>query len=465
MRHARILRACRQSRSGSPDRTLTLRLKSVCASVLAALCVNSSLSAQAHPSDAQERIGVSRPGSQRATEHSSLVQAAPGALSSLGQAGQPLWEQVTQIQPVPSARMLHAMAYVPESNGLLLYGGRDVGTAKLGDTWIMSDYWSSTIDSITIGWEQCTGPGPPARWAHAMVYSSSCECVVLFGGWADPGALADTWQWAEGTGWTQIQTATSPPPRYAHRLAYNEASGEILLFGGADELGATLSDLWMYDGSDWRQANVTNGPPPRYLHGMAYDKLRNRLVVYGGTSNSVVLGDTWEYDGVSWVERLRTETPGLRNGHAMSYDKVNRRIVLFGGLHNFAYPSDPTVWEWDGFNWTISEAPYGPIPRSGHAFVYDESKRRTVMYGGWNWTVLGDVWRYGSAPELHGGWIGVVAPQCDIEGPAQMPPGSSAIFKATCEQPVSWELIENGAGANWCGGLGTDQVCVSAAMP
>ena len=87
------------------------------------------------------------------------------------------------------------------------------------------------------------------------------------------------------------------------------------------------------------------------------------------------------------------------------------------------------------------------------------------MYGGWNWTVLGDVWRYGSAPELHGGWIGVVAPQCDIEGPAQMPPGSIAIFKATCEQPVSWELIENGAGANWCGGLGTDQVCVSAAMP
>ena len=197
---------------------------------------------------------------------------------------------------------------------------------------------------------------------------------------------------------TQAVAGDSLTVRNAHAMAFNDERRTIMLFGGADA-GEVRGDLWEWDGHRWQQV-AAEGPPPRTFPAMAYDRARDRLVLFGG--NRVLFGDGgdadtflsdhWEWSAAGW-QQIGTPTPPPRAESGMVYDEARRRTVLFGGYRVSGQERTRLndTWEWDGEKW-IEAATHGPSPRNGAALAYDSAHRRTILFGGngpsnetWGW--------------------------------------------------------------------------------
>lgn len=74
--------------------------------------------------------------------------------------------------------------------------------------------------------------------------------------------------------------------------------------------------------------------------------------------------------------------PLPRDGHALVFDQARGRTVLFGGPAIDSYELADT-WVWDGTRWLHrAHAPPTPGPRAYHAMVYDTVRNRVVPHGG-----------------------------------------------------------------------------------
>jgi hypothetical protein len=256
-------------------------------------------------------------------------------------------------------------------------------------------------DSATARDRRITGPG--VRNAHAMVFDSVRERVVMFGG-ADAAAVrGDMWTW-NGAQW-QRDPSTGATPRTFPAMAWDEARREAVLFGGRRVLFGTdkdrntfLGDTWLLGKAGWRRASP-GGPPPRAEAGIAFDTHRAVVVLFGGyndeggTTNR--LGDTWEWNGVEW--KLRSTTgPAARSGVGMAYDPSLRRVVLFGG--NGGPRSD--TWAWNGTRW--EQMATNTVPGVFNSLLaYDAARGQLVRTTGWNgrartsdtWVLENALWR------------------------------------------------------------------------
>lgn len=94
-----------------------------------------------------------------------------------------------------------------------------------------------------------------------------------------------------------------------------------------------------------------------------------------------------------------SNSPSARYNHAMVYDSSRNRVVLFGGYDNDGSLSDTWEMTWNGSSasWTQvnSGASNAPAVRSGHSMVYDASRNRVVLFGGGESNVFNDTWEYG----------------------------------------------------------------------
>jgi hypothetical protein len=131
----------------------------------------------------------------------------------------------------PSPRYCIALAYDAATGQTILFGGVSPSGQVLSDTWA----WDGT------NWTEFATAGPPARGCYGMAFDSLHQQVVLFGGEdsvADPivqtsgnNPLGDTWVW-NGTSWTQVFPALSPQPRYGFAMVYDSTHQNTVLFGG-----------------------------------------------------------------------------------------------------------------------------------------------------------------------------------------------------------------------------------------
>ena len=80
------------------------------------------------------------------------------------------------------------MVWDPAREVFILHGGRDRNWDLLAETWEWAPgdaEWSRVVDAMT--------PNPGPRMSHAMVWDSTAERVLLFGGYRDERSLNDTW--------------------------------------------------------------------------------------------------------------------------------------------------------------------------------------------------------------------------------------------------------------------------------
>ena len=109
--------------------------------------------------------------------------------------GGPKWERVTPpgTEPGPGERAGSRMAYDAATGQVVLMGGYVYGANghPLGDTWL----WDGEQ------WTEYTGPGPSDRSHHAMAYDPERQVIVLYGGYGGGELiLDDTWEW-DGAAW------------------------------------------------------------------------------------------------------------------------------------------------------------------------------------------------------------------------------------------------------------------------
>ncbi|MFX0090596.1 MAG: kelch repeat-containing protein [Candidatus Hodarchaeota archaeon] len=147
----------------------------------------------------------------------------------------------------PSPRSTHAMVYDSNNQVGILFGGGIVRGRYItyDDTWTY-DYANNTwipLNPIT---------RPFARFHHNMVYDSANQKVILFGGLSVNGEADDTWIYDYVTNqWTEVFPAVSPPARSDFSIIYDSSNQKVILFGGqiSRELGGDefLDDSWRLD--------------------------------------------------------------------------------------------------------------------------------------------------------------------------------------------------------------------------
>jgi hypothetical protein len=372
------------------------------------------------------------------------------------------WKQLAT-PASPSSRTLPTGAYDPVRDRIVMFGGSRLdgaGAVTLlkdtwefdGTTWVQRGtdgpelanpivaYDAARNQTILVGtaanvvkmyrydpaagtWVELTpATKPPCAIDAAMSYDSFNQTVVLTGGVCSNSALTDeVWRW-NGTDWAKSTTtispdrmaapaqafdpernvlvrfggtlafstpraqtytlreewkmmldASSPAPRSLMALASDPSTGTVYLFGGFND-GDTYSDFWQYRNGQWSFIVATGGPGSCGNPNAAFDTDRNRLVVLCSDAS------VFEWDGTAWksFSDLKTK-PEYRRFSMMTYDQTLKRTVMFGGYNDVNYQN--RTWLWDGTQWT-EQKNNRPPARGSAAMWFDPILKKTVIYGG-----------------------------------------------------------------------------------
>ncbi|MFS0726403.1 kelch repeat-containing protein [Paenibacillus sp. 1P07SE] len=319
------------------------------------------------------------------------------------------WVQA-ESTPSPSARDSSAAVYDPDSSRVILFGGSG-DNGQLNDLWVWDGHsWEDlTPDPLPASW-------PSARSSACIVYDSSEQRVLLFGGADTDGNRNDLWVWEAGEqAWYNVTPdplpASWPSARSEAGLVEVQAAGGFLLFGGSGS-GDPLQDLWLLESGMFEWTNVTPstlpGEWPSGRTGHLFTALgpSSEVLLFGGYNNCGALGDTWllNASGGQYAWSLQ-ETPlhlTPRFSSSAAYDSANGRIVLFGGIDG-NYLNDTWTWSsstgWSSFT---PPAPYDwsqPNIRCASVMAYNAQSMQLVLFGGVFGTLafsaeLGDTWTW-----------------------------------------------------------------------
>jgi cysteine-rich repeat protein len=338
----------------------------------------------------------------------------------------------TQKFPPVSPPALDGAQMVAYHGKLLLFGGSaatGIGGAR-NDTWL--------YDGVT--WEKLpANTTVSARSNHALIYDTSRDRVVAFGGSSDAALDSSTFVF-EGEGWKQATFSEEPPAGVPavtvdaargrtlvsiesqivdvagtyqlvddawtkisdegrgapeHVMAFDRARDRGVMFGGA-------GDTWTFAEDRWTLVSPRPSPSPalRQRHAMTFDREREEVVLYGGLASGAEEDDTWAWNGSAWAVRSTAGAPGSRNGAALGYDPIRKQTILFGGS-----TSDDQTFAWDGTTWTVvGEVENGepvvvrPLPRQEATMTWNPNRRRLTMFGGQSPFVenglLDDAWEW-----------------------------------------------------------------------
>lgn len=307
----------------------------------------------------------------------------------------------------PTRRQRHAVAYDPIRRRTVLFGGQVPNSVNLGDTW----EW----DGAT--WTQIpTTNGPLPRRDTALVFDAVRGRTLLFGG---QGTIVtnDTWEW-DGATWTLLNPPTRPPGMWGHAMAFDPTVQQVILFGGG------TPQTWSWNGATGTWTfRTSSGPFDSRYAGMSYDPTMQRVVLFGGGSSGSWPGRTFSWDSTTgvWTQHAPTQ-PNLeypllvpdpvtgsplriarlqlsrwvnsswsdisvmmqRWGHAMVYDSTRDRMVVFGGYRGGATPYLGDTLEYDGRVWSVRSSASAPSARAWHTMAYDSIRGRVVLFGGRN---------------------------------------------------------------------------------
>jgi hypothetical protein len=392
------------------------------------------------------------------------------------------WSTLVTAGTPPSGRVYHAMVYDPVGHRLLVFGG--YSDSLLDDVWQLTLTGTPTWSQLAPD-----GPGPSPRAGAAAIYDAAGQRMIVFGGFDNLGASYglenDVWALSLGgtPTWTQLAPAgTGPTPRFDSSAAYDPAGPALLLFAGVDT--QLNNDVWRLslDGSPTWASVATDGTPPtpRAEQSAVFDPVSHRLAVFGGYDALDVKNDLSELDLSSspahWtpanpqppiVARFSAAAALAGDGRMYVYggsdygfgaladvwaisvanptawqtyeqllpprlqevmvlDTQRDRLVVFGGTDG-AYKNDTYVHSMvSGTGWNpLATAGTPPGPRRLHTGVYDPVGDRLIVFGGFDDTLLGDLWQLsfsgtptwspivasGGGPSPRGGHVAIYDPE------------------------------------------------------
>ena len=187
------------------------------------------------------------------------------------------------------------LAYDSESDRVILFAGYDFINNKLYDeTWVY-DYNSNTWTKM----DPAVHPGD--RNYQNMTYIPSIDRVILFGGDSFRPPVSETWLYDYNTdSWTQVNVVNTPPDLYYGSMVYVSSIDRVILFGGVNaKTGDFLGETWSFNpvSMDWENLAPAVSPGPRAWHAMAYDSRADKVILFGGgAGKDAWTNETWSYD-------------------------------------------------------------------------------------------------------------------------------------------------------------------------
>lgn len=295
------------------------------------------------------------------------------------------WVQRSSDGPHVSKPILQ---YDPSRNQLLLLG-LDENTATL-----MYQY-----DPGAGSWTKLTPAAlPPCVNEAATAFEPNLGRILLTGGTCTTSSVNDeTWEW-DGTTWAKVDTHGTDPARvFGHVLAFDQSRNLVLEYGGTVAFGLPRSNTYLYGSTVWIEADQ-NGltPSPRSLFAFTTDPKNNAVWLLGGTTDDALLSDLWRYQNGQWslVGKLDNQPDSCDTPNGV-YDTARQKSVFVCG--------GSEIYEWDGAAWNhpnITNAKNKPAVRRFASAVYDETLKKTVLFGGFvdpnysdeTWTWDGTAW-------------------------------------------------------------------------
>jgi len=308
----------------------------------------------------------------------------------------------------PAVRYSQSTFYDPATNSLFVFGGQHAKTNIN-----FNDYWQATdvIGSSNLMWSmpKPTGTAPSPRFGHTGEYDSGSNRMMVFGGATGfPAPCVNDYHIMENantTGgtlkWVKVSPSGAPPPaRMLQASAYDADTNTLIIFGGYDCESTFYNDVWILKNANdvsgqpaWTQLAPSGAKPSaRESSTGVYDAATNTLMVYGGDAGSGPFGDIWLLSNANgsggtpaWSQLTPSNYgPVPRTGHAAIYDSVDNRMVIYAGIDGASILSD--VWILSGANGqegpaTWSQSVSGQLRRY-HSSVYDSNSKEMITFGG-----------------------------------------------------------------------------------
>ncbi len=266
------------------------------------------------------------------------------------------------------------------------------GAAVLGCDYSAADHRVSTGT-----WTQVDmSTNAPSGWyASAMAYAEASDTVILLEGSKideEPHRYLETWSLElETATWSKISPiGESPTSRAWNSMVYDSTADRVLMFGGVDNEEGIRDDTWAYDPAarTWTRLDPSGDVQSAHMgHAMVYDKQAERTIVFGGQDADNYLWDeTWAYDSAAntWTNLAPASAPSARRGHCMTYDDQTGDVLLFGGEDATSrFLNDLWAYDFSENTWTCLE-PKGDLPlaRTLAAMAFDSTRGVAVLFGG-----------------------------------------------------------------------------------
>lgn len=255
-----------------------------------------------------------------------------------------------------------------------------------------------SLDDLTGQWTELEPEiSAPGRMHFGIVYDSTQEKILLYGGNRENSLGDDTWQFDTSTNtWNQRNVSNSPPPLNYHAMAYDSKSEKTILFGGVPTSSLPINETWVYDyvSNNWTQIFTETAPSPRRDHRMVYDPIDDKTILFGGIALApggglVNVADTWafDYSSLTWTKLTPDVSPSARHTSAITYDSIRQQIVLYGGNTGYhsGYIDEMWIFDYTEKNWTLQVPTNSPEPlRADFNMVHDLSTDKFIFFGGFN---------------------------------------------------------------------------------
>lgn len=296
-------------------------------------------------------------------------------------------------------RFNHSMVWDAQDDQLLIFGGSDAKGNLLNDLWSYSpatNRWSNlTPANASANASDCSGGSPAPRMSAAMVWDSTHQQILLYGGLgSNKSFLEDLWAFSPAKGtWSVLAcTGNDPGARGEAGVAWN--GSQMLLLGGLGPNGPQ-ADFWAYTpGSDggWNQIAASTPLGARTYPAMSWDSTAKQLYVFGGLgANGQPLGDFHSYQPASgWntIEPGNSSTPLARQQALSTWDSKDGVFLLMGGWQASSNTTYSTLWAYsptENVWWQISSLHTGNsvIPgRMASVMLWDSTDNRAYIYAG-----------------------------------------------------------------------------------
>jgi Ca2+-binding RTX toxin-like protein len=335
----------------------------------------------------------------------------------------------------PGSIKSSAMAYSPDDNKLVLYGGRSPTGIFINELWVY-DLGAGTWTKKT-NWN-CTPSCPAGRAVHTMVYDDLNNKFVIFGGFLISGhsfETNETWTYDLATNtWKKLDFGSQAVPAVRHwgSLEYNPDDKFIYMFGGHRNAGNCPGDLMYNDvwklniagvAPAWTKLNPTpdaaNGLPSPRQSDWIYIPPEKVFYVFGGKQElgptqgtacsatadgrETFYNDIWKYDPSAnqWTRIQSTKTdythfPKERRTDIV-YDDAQNRILFYSGLRNndLVFGEDTWLYDFDNDRWSTVQDTDGVVPSVwvNAAAAWDDRNDTMYIFGSDDRSDLPQFWK------------------------------------------------------------------------